>query len=361
MSENFWIHSLYRDYEVRFERDFTVRLASSLREGDFLLVDSNVRDLYSSRLSGFLSEFKHIIIQPSEEQKSYSQLEWVIQELIDGGLKKNHRLVAIGGGIVQDITGFVASILYRGVDWLFYPTTLLAQCDSCIGSKTSINFGAYKNQLGGFYPPVEIVIDLNFIDTLLEAAVLSGLGEMIHYYLVSGEDDFRRLKADYARVLADKSVLRATVSRSLQIKRSFIEIDEFDRTERQVLNYGHSFGHAIESLTHYGIPHGIAVSFGMDIANYLSVKLGYISEDLRQDMRELLEWNWGSTRLTGITVPDFENALGKDKKNVGSELRVILTRGPGKMFKTGLDRNETVAGWLQAWFDDQSALSGLDR
>ena len=282
-------------------------------------------------------------------------MDWVIQAIIESGVKKNHRLVAIGGGIVQDITGFIASILYRGVDWLFYPTTLLAQCDSCIGSKTSINFGAYKNQLGGFYPPTEIVIDLNFIDTLPESAVLSGLGEMIHYFLVSGDDDFSRLKSDYARSLIDKSVMRDLVLRSLQIKHAMIEKDEFDRGPRQVFNYGHSFGHAIESLTSYRIPHGIAVSFGMDIANHLSVQLGYISEQQRQDMRELLAWNFSSTELSGITVEDFLDALSKDKKNVGSEFRVILTRGTGKMFKTGLERNETVAAWLQDWFDEQSA------
>ncbi len=354
LSDNFRIHSLFRDYEVRFEDDFTARLAPSLRDGDFLIVDANVRDLYGPRLQPFLVERGHVVVEPSEEQKSYTQLDWVIQALIEGGVKKNHRLIAIGGGIVQDITGFVASILYRGVDWVFYPTTLLAQCDSCIGSKTSINFGAYKNQLGGFYPPAEIVIDLNFVDTLPESAVLSGLGEMIHYFLVSGEDDFHRLKADYARSLTDKAVLRELVLRSLQIKHTMIEKDEFDRGERQVFNYGHSFGHAIESLMNYRIPHGIAVSFGMDIANHISARLGYITEEQRQDMRELLAWNWSTTELSGISVADFLNALSKDKKNVGSEFRVILTRGPGHMFKTGLERNETVAGWLQTWFEEQA-------
>lgn len=355
MSDNFVIHSLFRDYEVRFEDDFTGRLEASLREGDFLIVDANVRDLYGARLQPFLNRWRHIVVQPTEEQKSYTQLDWVIQSIIEGGVKKNHRLVAIGGGIVQDITGFVASILYRGVDWLFYPTTLLAQCDSCIGSKTSINFGPYKNQLGGFYPPSEIVIDLHFVDTLPESAVLSGLGEMIHYFLVSGDDDFHRLKSDYARSLTDKKVLRDLVLRSLQIKHAMIEKDEFDRGPRQVFNYGHSFGHAIESLTNYQIPHGIAVSFGMDIANYLSVKLGYITEEQRQSMRELLAWNFSSTELPQIAVSEFLDALSKDKKNVGSEFRVILTRGPGDMFKTGLERNETVAAWLQDWFDDNAA------
>lgn len=120
---------------------------------------------------------------------------------------------------------------------------------------------------------------------------------MIHYFPVSGEDDFHRLQADYARSLTDKNVLRQLVLRSLQIKHAMIEKDEFDRGPRQVFNYGHSFGHAIESLTNYRIPHGIAVSFGMDIANHLSTKLRYIREEQRQDMRELLTWNWASRDL----------------------------------------------------------------
>jgi 3-dehydroquinate synthase len=353
LSNNFVIHSLFRNYEVRFEDNFTSRLQASLQDGDFLIVDANIRNLYSSQLKPFLENWPHIVIEPSEERKSYVQLESVIQTIIESGVKKNHRLVAIGGGIIQDITGFIASILYRGVDWLFYPTTLLAQCDSCIGSKTSINFGPYKNQLGGFYPPAEIVIDLNFVNTLPEEAIRSGLGEMIHYFLVSGEADYQLVKANYARSLTDSKVLRQLVLRSLQIKHAMIEQDEFDRGPRQVFNYGHSFGHAIESLTNYRIQHGIAVSFGMDLANHLSAKLGYIREEQRQAMRELLSWNWASTELGSINVDMFLNALSKDKKNVGSEFRVILTRGPGKMFKTGLEQNETVAAWLQAWFDEQ--------
>jgi len=347
--ENLKIHSIYRDYLVRFEDDFSKRLAAELREGDVIVLDANVRRLYAGKLDDILSAHKHLVIEATEEQKNYVRLDWILRWLIENGFKKNHRLVAVGGGITQDVTAFIASILYRGVDWLFFPTTLLAQGDSCIGSKTSINFDRYKNQVGTFYPPAEIVIDLGFLDTLPEPAILSGMGEMIHYYLVAGETDFRRMKAEYSRSLKDRETLRGLIARSLEIKRGFIEKDEFDRQERQVLNYGHSFGHAIESLTNYAIPHGIAVSFGMDIANYLSAKLGFISEELRQDIRELLVWNWGAFRLRDIEVDALKTALGKDKKNVGSEIRVILTRGVGQMFKTQLVLDEAATGWLKTY------------
>jgi len=354
VSENFRVRSIFREYEVHFEDDFAARLATQLHKGDVIVVDEIVNDLYANRLDRFLVDTIYVVIRATEEQKSYDQLNRVLESLIEKGFRKNHRLIAIGGGITQDVTGFIASILYRGVEWMYYPTTLLAQCDSCIGSKTSINFGKYKNQVGTFYPPSEVIIDLNFLNTLPKDAILSGLGEMIHYFLVSSEADFRRMKAEYAKSLKDRNTLKSLLARSLEIKRALVEVDEFDRKERQVFNYGHSFGHAIESATDYAIPHGIAVSFGMDIANFLSSRLGYISEDLRQDIRELLAWNWGSTDLRRMALPDFVATLQKDKKNIGADVNVILTRGPGRMFKTKLALDATTMEWLHNWFEAQS-------
>jgi 3-dehydroquinate synthase len=355
VSEDLRVQSIYGDYRVRFENDFSKRLAAEVRAGDVMVLDDNVRRLYAHRLDNILSAHKHLVLEATEEQKSYMQLEWILRWLIENGFKKNQRLIAIGGGITQDVTAFIASILYRGVDWLFFPTTLLAQGDSCIGSKTSINFDRYKNQVGTFYPPAEVLIDLEFLGTLPKWAILSGMGEMIHYFLVAGEADFRRMQAEYHLSLQDRAVMRGLIARSLEIKRAFIEKDEFDRAERQVLNYGHSFGHAIESLSNYAIPHGIAVSFGMDIANHLSVKLGFISEELRQDIRQLLAWNWNSYHVQDIEVEGLIAALGKDKKNIGSEIRVILTRGLGQMFKSTLTIDQTMTEWLRAYLQSDGA------
>ena len=351
MSDSFSVKSYRHVYEVRFEKDFAPALMERLREGDVLLVDTKVRDLYSDRITPLFEKVRHIDIDPNEELKSYQGVEPIIDHLISSGFRKNNRLVAIGGGITQDITAFMASILFRGVDWLFCPTTLLAQCDSCIGSKTSINFGKYKNQIGGFYPPAEIIIDLRFLDTLSDLDFRSGMGEMIHYYLVSGEKDFERILAEYQPSLEDKGILRDLVKHSLEIKKGYIERDEYDTGPRNVFNYGHSFGHAIESLTNYAVPHGIAVSFGMDIANYISVKKGYISEGLRERIRELLEMNWGDVRLGEIDLDRYKATLAKDKKAVGKELRVILTKGLGQMFKTPLELDDEVTAWLKECFE----------
>ena len=346
MSESLSIKSHKHTYTVRFEDDFAPPLKEHLREGDFLIVDANVLKLYNAAVAPILDTVKHIVIDPTEEYKSYQGLTPFIDELISKGFRKNNRLIALGGGITQDITAFTASIMFRGVDWIFYPTTLLAQADSCIGSKTSINFGKFKNQLGGFYPPIEIVIDLRFLETLSSLDFRSGMGEMLHYYLVSGEEDFERMSNEYDAAFEDKDVLHGLIHHSLDFKRSYIERDEYDQGPRNVFNYGHSFGHAIESLTHYEVPHGIAVSFGMDIANLISVKRGYITPELRMRMQVLLKKNWGDVRLSTVNVDDLVAALRMDKKAIGSEIQVILTKGLGKMFKTPLEINDEAKGWL---------------
>jgi 3-dehydroquinate synthase len=350
---NFKIKSIIHDYVVSFIDDFSETLKKTVKEGDVIIIDNNVRNLYSKDLEEILKKTKHIIIEANETQKSYQGIIPIIEQLIDGGFRKNHRLIAIGGGITQDITAFTSSIMYRGVDWVFFPTTLLAQGDSCIGSKTSINFGKFKNQVGGFYPPVNIYIDLSFLATLKDIDIKSGLGEMCHYYIVAGEEDFMRYKREYDLALNDKNVLAGIIARSLEIKKGYIEIDEFDQKERQVFNYGHSFGHAIESLTDYRIPHGIAVSYGMDMANFISVKLDYIPESIRFDIRELLKKVWKGTSIEDITLDKFKVALSKDKKNIGTELRLILNKGYGKIFKDAMKMDDRFTTWLEEYFTNE--------
>jgi len=243
--------------------------------------------------------------------------------------------------------------MYRGVSWIFFPTTLLAQGDSCIGSKTSINFGSHKNQLGGFYPPNKIFINLDFLDSLDRSQLKSGLGEMLHYFIVSSREDFVRFEADYRAALEDKKILSKLILRSLEIKRKYIEVDEFDQNVRQVFNYGHSFGHAIESLTQYRVPHGIAVSRGMDMANYISMKLGYIDENTRNSIRKVTEQIWKGTSLENIDVNEFVSALSKDKKNVGDKLGLILNKGYGKTFKEVRSVDVDFKSWIEEYFCEE--------
>ena len=347
------VKSVVHDYGVSFTDDFTASLRGVLKEGDYIIVDRNIVQLYNKEMSPILAVANHIIIDATEQQKSYQGVEPLINILIEGGFRKNHRLIAIGGGITQDTTAFMASIMYRGVDWFFFPTTLLAQCDSCIGSKTSINFGEYKNQIGGFYPPNKIYINPHFIDTLTEGEMKSGLGEMLHYYVVAGEEDFKFYKENFKAAFTDKQILAKLIARSLEIKKGYIERDEFDRGPRQVFNYGHSFGHAIEALTHFRVPHGVAVSYGMDMANFVSVKLGLIPEQVRNEIREVVVNFWPGFEIHELDVDTFIKALSKDKKNVGKKLGLILNKGYGQIFKNVMENDETFRSWMIEYFQHE--------
>jgi 3-dehydroquinate synthase len=350
---NFKIKSIIHDYIVQFIHDFAQTLGSELRDGDFLIIDNKIKNLYPDDLAPFLDKYRTICIDANEQQKSYEGVIPLIQSLINEGFRKNHRLVAIGGGITQDITAFIASIMYRGVKWIYFPTTLLAQGDSCIGSKTSINFGEYKNQVGGFYPPRKIFIYPEFLASLSENELRSGMGEMLHYFIVSGEEDFRMYESNFKEAFFEKSVLAKIIVKSLSIKKQYIERDEFDQNIRQVFNYGHSFGHAIESLTKYRIPHGIAVSFGMDMANYISVKMGLIDDVVRDEIRDITKVIWKGHSLRGIDVQTFIKALSKDKKNVGTQLGLILNKGYGRIFKQLVRADDTFVNWVKDYFEHE--------
>lgn len=326
------IQSYRGPYEARFVDDIAVTLAAELTPNDRIIVDANVARLHDARVGAALALCDYRIIEPNENEKSYTSIGETIDWLIHSGFKRSGRVVAIGGGILQDISAFAASILYRGVDWIFVPTNLLSQCDSCIGSKTSVNFGQFKNQLGGFHPAKKIFIDKTFLTTLGEGEIRSGLGEMLHYFLIEGRESFELMRYSFDKALTDFDVIQHLIRVSLTIKKRMIEIDEFDRGPRNIFNYGHSFGHALESYTSYEIPHGIAISYGMDMANRLSWKMGLLSEEGFLEMRALLSKNWVKFPSAPIDLVEYTSLMCKDKKNVDRDLRLILTRGLGDMF-----------------------------
>ena len=158
---------------------------------------------------------------------------------------------------------------------------------------------------------------------------------------------------DYEDALTDNNILAKMISNSLKIKKSYIEIDEFDQNQRQVFNYGHSFGHAIESLTDYAVPHGIAVSFGMDMANFISVKRKLLENSIRLEIRDLLQRIWSGYDISDLELDKFAMALSKDKKNVGKELRLVLCKDYGKVFKTAQNLDDEFKGWLKEYFSNE--------
>jgi 3-dehydroquinate synthase len=326
------IQSYKGPYTVRFGQAFE-GIESGLAEQEHLIVDARVAQLYAGPLGRALAGPSVLRIEATEANKSLERFPAYVMHLLEHGVRRDHVLVAVGGGIIQDITAFLAATLLRGLSWRFYPTTLLAQADSCIGSKSSINVGPFKNQLGTFTPPDDVVISTDVLDTLDERDIRSGIGEMIKVHIISGWEDTRAIAADYPRIAHDKQVMAHYIRRSLEIKKIKIEADEFDRHERLVMNYGHSLGHAIESATDYAVPHGIAVTIGMDMANYLSWRFGLIDHEIYDTLHSLLATNFVGFEQTPIPEDRFFAALAKDKKNVGSRVSLILMRSPGQMVR----------------------------
>ena len=338
-------------YEVQLHQSVETYIKRLPKDDTLVFVDKNVLAAHKW-LSPVFQDYETVALTASESLKSFRGIEEIIRLLCSRKISKSTRLCVVGGGVLQDAVGFTASIFFRGLTWSFIPTTLLAQADSCIGSKTSLNFGVGKNQLGTFHPPMDICIDPIFLETLPEEHYRSGLGEIFHYLLVSGEEDFDFGASSLDGVLSDRSKVSSMIERSLMIKKEMIEIDEFDTGPRRVFNYGHSFGHAIEAATEFSIPHGIAVSIGMDVANMVSVQKELAAPTFRNTVRRTLEKIWGDNTLDPSLVGLFIDALARDKKNESGEVKVILTNGFGKMFLTTLDLEIGVRELLEKYFNE---------
>ena len=314
-------------YSVEFDETEFTKAESFLDGNSHFLIDSKLAVLYPELLSDFNSHPRTILIEACEQSKAIQQVLPVIEQLLSNGIRRDHTLVALGGGVIQDITCFISSVLFRGLDWKFIPTTLLSQADSCIGSKSSINLGKSKNILGTFNPPESILICPMFLKTLDRREVLSGIGEILKVHTIDGIDSFDDVARDYNDLLNDPLILLKYTQKALAIKKKYIEIDEYDEGIRNIFNYGHSFGHAIESATQFAIPHGIAVTIGMDMANRIAAWRKKLPEIHYERMHGVLRKNYTDYLDTKIPLNLLISALKKDKKNTVENLMLIFPVG----------------------------------
>ena len=337
------IQSYAKEYEVIFEQDpsfFGRYTPENLAEttgrenagkGAFYVIDRKVVELYREVFTEIPKE-RLFLLDALERNKTIETALVICEAMTAIPAKRNATLISVGGGITQDITGFVANVLYRGIHWIFVPTTLLAACDSCIGSKTSLNYKSYKNLLGTFYPPDELHICPAVFATLTKQDYLSGLGEVVKFNLMAGEID--AIETDLPELLARKEeTIERYVQKSLAFKKPFIEADEFDRGIRIHLNFAHTFGHAFEAVTDYAIPHGTAVAMGMIMANAIAHDRGSIEDSIWQRMDRiltriidlnLLEQENGFTGIENFSMASILDKIKKDKKQVDENITAVL-------------------------------------
>jgi len=346
------IPSRIHDYELRYETEFSFLKQLVQFESAFFVIDSTVFNLYKDHFLFIEAKENVFYIEAREENKTLQYAEEIIDKLITLQPNKKTALISIGGGITQDLTGFVASTFYRGIQWIYMPTTLLAQADSCMGSKTSLNYKSFKNILGTFYPPHQIVLCTQFIETLTDEDYYSGMGEVLKLHAMGGMDSLDNLIQDLPEIhQRNLFILQLLIKESLRIKWTYMENDEFDTGKRNLLNYGHCFGHAIETATNYSIPHGQAVIIGMLLANYGATQKGVLTKPVFEKTTrvffDLLHTNYKQLRLIDKDV--LLNAMKQDKKRIGKHLPLILMNDSFEFTKI-LDFTEEEAGQAIEWF-----------
>lgn len=278
-----------------------------------------------------------ISIRADEDNKNLQTVAHVIETMRSLGMNRKSRIIAVGGGMVQDIATFCASTYMRGVEWSYCPTTLLAMVDSCIGGKSSINVGRYKNIAGNFYPPTEIVIDTEYCHSLPLSQKIAGLCEAAKICFADrGEAFDRYIELASGPERFDEATLARLASLSLRTKKKFVEDDEFDNGVRVLLNFGHTFGHAIESASRFSVSHGLAVGLGMLTAWNLSLDLRLVAGDrsravvLVDHVRALLgEVPDLGQRLAPLRAREVLERFRSDKKHSNDEYAVILVADDG--------------------------------
>jgi len=329
-------------------------LPSGLLPADRLIVDQKVKMLHP-RVAALASRDQTLGVYADETLKSLDGVTPILSWLLDSGFNRSGTLYVIGGGTVQDTASFAASVLHRGVPWVFVPTTLVAQGDSCIGSKSSINYGGYKNQLGTFYPPVEVIMDDGFLKTLTPLEVRSGIGEILHYAVLGGDTAFSAYEAALATGWDRLSTqaMSGLAMDAMAVKRDFIESDEFDTDIRKNLNFGHTFGHGLESASKGQIPHGVAVTYGIDIANAYAEQRGILSLPIKERVERVIHDLVDGSELGLVRGRDVLDGMARDKKrsNDGAELVLIEDLGRPVRARVPLDEHlglfleRYLAGW----------------
>lgn len=309
------IKSYNKDYYVIYNQNSLSKIINEeYNLNDFIVIDRNVFNLDVNCLQNIDSKY-FFIFDAVENNKNIESVLKIVDLLFQVNFNKKNKLLVIGGGITQDVGGFVSAIYKRGIKWTLVPTTILSMTDSCIGGKVGVN-RVSKNMLGLFCAPNKVIISDYFIHSLKNEDIISGIGEALKLSLIGGENSYQYFKDNYNENTINYINL---IKMSTSVKKLIIEVDELEKNERRVLNYGHTFGHALESASNYFIPHGIAVIFGMYIINKLFYGNKY--EQLNNYMISIIPDKFKKIQ---ISYELFINSVLNDKKNDGDNVCFIL-------------------------------------
>ena len=292
--------------------------------GVVIITDDNVRALFGDKFP----KVPTFTVAPGETSKKLKIIEHLAEKLLEAGIDRNGFILAIGGGVVCDLAGFLASIYMRGIRCGYVSSTLLSQVDASTGGKNGVNLGGTKNMLGNIRQPEFVICDPAMLLTLTVQEFLSGLSELIKTAIIGDKELFDIIDRSYKEIMdRDMELLSVLVAKSVKFKASVVSEDEKETGMRRILNFGHTYGHAIEMQK--SIKHGFAVASGMELATVFSFEKGYINLDEKERIINILN-RFGLLEDHNITLKQLEKPILHDKKKMGTEINFVFTEGIGK-------------------------------
>lgn len=346
------VKSAQGNYSVEgFRQIEDVVAAVGAIRGAFVIIDRNVSELYARALKELGHPFHRMVA--TEEEKTIAGVERALLAMQSAGCDRTTTVVGVGGGIVQDVSTLAAHLWYRGVAFAYVPTTLLSMADSCIGAKSAVNLGNFKNQIGTFQSPKRVLLCERFAETLTDDDIRSGYGEIVKLAIIGSREAYTSIRRDVEQEGFRGPILPTHIRTSLEIKRHVIEIDEYERDERKTLNYGHTFGHALESVTENRVPHGLAVAWGVDVANYIASRRGLLDEREYVDIHDFLRGHFAFAPNCDYDAASLINAMRRDKKAAAGRVTLILPAAVGdvRLHPTTLDSE--LEGLLESYVDHE--------
>ncbi|CDF57861.1 3-dehydroquinate synthase [Thermobrachium celere] len=310
----------------------------------FVITDDNVDLLYGDYFNSIKSKIiGKYVLKAGEESKKIETVLDIYRCLLKHNIDRKCTILAFGGGVVGDITGFVASTFKRGTNLVYIPTTLIAQTDSSVGGKNGFNLDGIKNVIGTFYQPSLVYVDVNLLKTLDADNFKNGMAEVIKYGFVLDDNLFRYIEQN-KRAILEREIdkLKYIVAECIKLKAAVVEKDELDLGGRHILNFGHTIGHALETISNFKIMHGEAVALGMVYESYIALKRNLIDQDLLERLIKILKYFDLQTTADIENYNDFKQAILKDKKNVDSLLKIVLPVGLGRAIITTDVKVDTI-------------------
>jgi len=337
------VHTPLQNYNIVFEKDFNL-LSTYIKQTENnysrigIITDSRVAPLYNQVVKASLKDLDTpidtFIFPEGEAHKNYLTINKIYEFLIEHQFDRHSLLLALGGGVTGDMTGFVAATFMRGIDFIQIPTSLLAQVDSSIGGKTGIDFDGYKNIIGAFYQPRLVYINTETLTTLAKDEFASGMGEAIKHGLILDKDYLIKLEKEHLAIKSlSHKALTDLIRTSCQIKSKIVSKDEKEQGIRAVLNFGHTIGHAIERLKNFTLKHGQCVALGMVASTHISRNLGHLSTKEVAYIEGIIQLFQLPTRTSGLDLEKVYQELFYDKKTHHQQINVVLLKSFGRCYQ----------------------------